>query len=46
MAERKVYRSAVDGRFIKKGQAQRNPRESVKETVKHSPPKKGGARKK
>jgi|SaaInl8_200m_RNA_FD_contig_31_1955392_length_387_multi_2_in_0_out_0_1 hypothetical protein len=31
---RDVYRSAVDGKFIKKEKAERNPRESVKERMK------------
>jgi hypothetical protein len=31
---RDIYRSAVDGKFITKKKAERNPRESVKERMK------------
>jgi len=31
---RDIYRSAVDGRFIPKKKAEKNPRESVKERIK------------
>jgi len=40
MPARKVSRSAVSGRFVKKSTAKRNPRTTVTETVK-TPKKKG-----
>jgi hypothetical protein len=40
MPARKVRRSAVSGRFVKKSTAKRNPRTTVTETVK-TPKKKG-----
>lgn len=36
------YRSAVDGQYVKKSEALKNPRETVKETGPKLPPAKKG----
>ncbi len=35
MANRKVHRSSISGRFVKKETAKRNPKTTVTETVKN-----------